>query len=291
MKITKAVIPCAGFGTRFLPQTKAVPKEMLPIVDTPALQLIVKEAVDSGITDILIILGKNKKCIEDHFDTAVELELLLEKAGKYEQLKEIRAISKMARIHYVRQHSMNGSGPAVLEAETFVGNEPFAVIFGDDIVYTGDGTPAIGQLMNAHYQTGTSILGVQKVPKELAVRYGVVYPGATKGRYTQMNGLIEKPSIDNVPSDLASLGRFILTPDIFDIIRTTPVHSNGEIYLTDAMNLQIKTTGVYAYEFEGRRYDTGDKFGFLEANIEYALRDEELSLKLKSYIKELAKKL
>ncbi len=290
-KVTKAVIPCAGFGTRFLPITKSVPKEMLPIVDTPSLDIIVDECLNSGITDILIILGKNKKCIEDFYDYAPELEKILAKGNKNCQIKVINALAEKAHFYYCRQKEMNGSAMAVLEAETFVGNDAFAVVYGDDIVYNGDGRPAIGQLIDAHLETGTSILGVQEVCAEDAVKYGAVIKGPQKGRYCKMKGVVEKPKLEDLPSTLVSLGRYVLTPDVFDYIRQTAPAKNGEIYLTDTINLMAKTVGVYSYEFEGKRYDTGDKLGFLQANIEYGLRNKELGADLANYIKELAKQL
>ncbi len=284
--IKKAVIPAAGFGTRFLPVTKAIPKEMLPIVDTPTLQYVVEEAVKSGITEILIILGKNKKCIEDHFDISVELEQLLIRTKKNEYLKQIRDISKMAHIYYVRQKEMNGSGMAVLEAEAFVGNEPFAVLYGDDIIYNPQ-KPCLKQLIDAYETTGKIILGCQEVPKEEASKYGIVKPGATKGKYTEVIRLVEKPKIAELPSTLASIGRYILTPDIFDIIKRTPAMANGEVCLTDAIQTIADSTGAYAYTFEGRRYDVGDKLGYIQATIEYGLRDEKLKDGLKTYLKNL----
>ena len=290
-KVTKAVIPCAGFGTRFLPITKAIPKEMLPIVDTPSLDLIVDECVKSGITDILIILGKNKKCIEDYYDYAPELEKILAKGNKACQIKVINELTDKANFYYCRQKEMNGSAMAVLASETFVGDDPFAVVYGDDIVYNADRRPAIGQLIDAYYTTGKSILGVQEVAEEDAVKYGAVIKGAQKGRYCEMKGVIEKPKREELPSTLVSLGRYLLTPDVFDYIRQTAPAKNGEIYLTDTINLMAKTVGVFSYEFEGRRYDTGDKLGFLQANIEYGLRNEELGKNLAEYIKQLAKKL
>jgi len=290
-KVRKAVIPCAGFGTRFLPATKAVPKEMLPIVDTPALQMIVEECVESGITDILIILGKNKKCIEDHFDISPDLEQLLRRGNKHVELKIVREISEMANFYYVRQREMNGSGAAVLTAEAFVGNEPFVVVYGDDIVYNEGCKPAIAQLIEAYEKTGRSILGAQTLPKEEAIKYGVVYPGVTKGRYTEMKGIIEKPTLEECPSCLASLGRYVLTPDIFDLIRVTKPAANGEIFLTDAINALAKTVGVFAYDFEGKRYDTGDKLGYLQANIEFGLRSEDVGAELRDYIKDLASRI
>lgn len=283
-KVRKAIIPCAGFGTRFLPATKAVPKEMFPIVDVPSLQYIVDECVDAGITDILIILGKNKKCIEDHFDTSPELEQLLEKGNKTEILKSMRALSDKANFYYVRQPEMNGSGAAVMLGEAFVGNEPFAVVFGDDIVYTGDKPSAMAQLIGAYETTGKSILGVQDMPPEEAIKYGCVLPGAVKGRYAEVKGLVEKPSLDKLPSTLSSMGRFVLTPEIFDIIKTTPKAKNGEVYLTDAIATLASTDVVFAYDFEGRRYDVGDKVGYIRANIEYGLRNVDTADKLKAYL-------
>ncbi len=285
-KVTKVVIPAAGFGTRFLPATKSLPKEMFPIVDTPTLQYVVEEAVKSGITDVLIILGKNKKCIEDHFDYAVELENLLAKAGKNAEIKVVRDIADMANFHYIRQKEMKGSGHAILLAKAFVGNEPFGVIYGDDVVYNPS-SPALSQLIKAYETTGKTIVGCQNVPREEAIKYGVVQPGLVKGRYTEIKGFVEKPPIDKLPSTLASMGRYVLTPDIFDILETTPPSPNGEIYLTDAILTLANTSGAYAYDFEGKRYDVGDKVGYIEASIEYGLRDDTINAKLKDYLKKI----
>lgn len=285
-KVTKVVIPAAGFGTRFLPATKSLPKEMFPIVDTPTLQYVVEEAVKSGITDVLIILGKNKKCIEDHFDYAVELENLLAKAGKNAEIKVVREIADMANFHYIRQKEMKGSGHAILLAKAFVGNEPFGVIYGDDVVYNPS-SPALSQLIKAYETTGKTIVGCQNVPREEAVKYGIVQPGAVKGRYTEIKGFVEKPPIDKLPSTLASMGRYVLTPDIFDILESTPPSPNGEIYLTDAILTLANTSGAYAYDFEGKRYDVGDKVGYIEASIEYGLRDDTINDKLKDYLKKI----
>lgn len=285
-KVTKVVIPAAGFGTRFLPATKSLPKEMFPIVDTPTLQYVVEEAVNSGITDVLIILGKNKKCIEDHFDYAVELENLLAKAGKNAAIKVVRDIADMANFHYIRQKEMKGSGHAILLAKAFVGNEPFGVIYGDDVVYNPN-SPALSQLIKAYETTGKTIVGCQNVPREEAIKYGVVQPGAVKGRYTEIKGFVEKPPIDKLPSTLASMGRYVLTPDIFDILETTPPSPNGEVYLTDAILTLANTSGAYAYDFEGKRYDVGDKVGYIEASIEYGLRDDSINAKLKDYLKKI----
>lgn len=285
-KVTKVVIPAAGFGTRFLPATKSLPKEMFPIVDTPTLQYVVEEAVKSGITDVLIILGKNKKCIEDHFDYAVELENLLAKAGKNAEIKVVRDIADMANFHYIRQKEMKGSGHAILLAKAFVGNEPFGVIYGDDVVYNPT-SPALSQLIKAYETTGKTIVGCQNVPREEAIKYGVVQPGLVKGRYTEIKGFVEKPPIDKLPSTLASMGRYVLTPDIFDILETTPPSPSGEIYLTDAILTLANTSGAYAYDFEGKRYDVGDKVGYIEASIEYGLRDDSINDKLKDYLKKI----
>ncbi|MDD7351070.1 MAG: UTP--glucose-1-phosphate uridylyltransferase GalU [Clostridia bacterium] len=285
-KVTKVVIPAAGFGTRFLPATKSLPKEMFPIVDTPTLQYVVEEAVKSGITDVLIILGKNKKCIEDHFDYAVELENLLAKAGKNAEIKVVRDIADMANFHYIRQKEMKGSGHAILLAKAFVGNEPFGVIYGDDVVYNPS-SPALSQLIKAYETTGKTIVGCQNVPREEAIKYGVVQPGLVKGRYTEIKGFVEKPPIDKLPSTLASMGRYVLTPDIFDILETTPPSPSGEIYLTDAILTLANTSGAYAYDFEGKRYDVGDKVGYIEASIEYGLRDDTINDKLKDYLKKI----
>ena len=288
-KVKKAVIPVAGFGTRFLPFTKAVPKEMLPIVDTPCLQYIIEECVKADIDEILLIIGKNKKCIEDHFDRAVELEQLLKKGNKEKELKEVIRLANLAKIYFIRQKEMNGSGPAVLEAEAFVGDEPFAVLYGDDLVYSEE--PSIGQLKKAYETTGKTIVGVQKVDREQTYKYGIVNPGLVKGNYTELLSLVEKPKVEDAPSDLACMGRYIFTPDIFDIIKRTPPGLNGETYLTDSIAIMAKESGVFAYTFEGRRYDTGDKEGYLEATVEYALRDEKLSAPFKKYLNSIKGKL
>lgn len=289
--VTKAVIPCAGFGTRFLPITKSVPKEMLPIVDTPSLDLIVNECVASGITDILIVLGKNKKCIEDYYDYAPELEKNLVNSGKSCKIKLINDLADKANFYFCRQKEMNGSAMAVLTAEAFVGDEPFAVVYGDDIVNNDNGVPAIGQLIEAYNNKKKSILGVQVVPREQAVKYGSVIKGAQEGRYCEVKGVIEKPSLEQLPSTLVSLGRYVLTPDVFDFIRKTPPTKNGEVYLTDTINMMAETVGVWSYDFVGKRYDTGDKLGFLQANVEYGLKNEEIGEDFAKYIKQIAKAL
>lgn len=272
-KIRKAIIPAAGLGTRFLPATKAQPKEMLPIVDTPAIQYIVEEAVASGIEEILIITGRNKRAIEDHFDRSVELELQLKAQGKYDLLGLIEEISKVT-IHYVRQKEARGLGHAVLCAKQFVGNEPFAVLLGDDIV---DATvPCLKQLIDVYADFPGTILGVQEVPQAKVSSYGIVKTKLVKPRLWQAFDLIEKPSVEEAPSQLAVLGRYIIEPEIFDLLEQTKPGRGGEIQLTDALSRLAKDKPVYAYEFNGRRYDIGDKQGYLEATVEFALQRSDL---------------
>ena len=274
-KIRKAIIPAAGLGTRFLPATKAQPKEMLPIVDKPTIQYIIEEAVASGIEEILIITGRNKKCIEDHFDKSVELEMELEKNNKNELLELVQDISEMVDIHYIRQKEPKGLGHAIRCAKTFVGNEPFAILLGDDIVYN-DEKPCLKQLIECYDEYKTSILGVQTVDKENVSKYGIVDGILIEDRVCKVKGLVEKPSVDEAPSNTAILGRYIVTPKIFDILDNTKPGKGNEIQLTDALLELIKEEAMYAYNFEGKRYDVGDKLGFLEATVEYALRKPEI---------------
>lgn len=274
-KIKKAVIPAAGLGTRFLPATKVQPKEMLPIVDKPTIQYIIEEAVASGIEEILIITGRNKKCIEDHFDKSVELELELEKSGKQEMLKLVREISDMVDIHYIRQKEPKGLGHAISCAKTFVGNEPFAVLLGDDLVYNEE-KPCLKQLMDCYNEYNTSILGVQTVDVKDVSKYGIIKGIHIEGRVHKVRGLVEKPAVEETPSNIAILGRYIITPQIFGILEETKPGRGGEIQLTDALSKLINEEAIYAYEFEGTRYDVGDKLGFLKATVEYALRREDL---------------
>ena len=255
--IRKAVIPAAGFGTRFLPATKAQPKEMLPIVDTPAIQYIVKEALDSGIEEILIITGRSKRAIEDHFDSSVELEELLQKQGKNKQLAMVKDLADI-KIHFIRQKSPRGLGDAVLCAKAFIGDEPFAVLLGDDIVYNPE-KPCLQQLMDCYEQHPGIILGAQFVPNEKVSSYGIVSGEPLADNLYRVHGLVEKPSVDKAPSNLAVLGRYILTPDIFDILENTKPGVGNEVQLTDA--LAASKTDTYALAYEGVRYDTGDKFG------------------------------
>ena len=274
-KIRKAIIPAAGLGTRFLPATKAQPKEMLPIVDKPTLQYIIEECVASGIEEILIITGRNKKSIEDHFDRSVELEMELEKSGKEEMLKMVREISDMVNIHFIRQKEPRGLGHAILCAKTFVGNEPFAVLLGDDVVYN-DNKPCLKQLIDCYEEYKTSVLGVQTVEPQDVNKYGIVGGLHIEDRVYKVKNLIEKPAVEEAPSNVAILGRYIITPKIFEILENTKPGKGNEIQLTDALLELIKHEAMYAYNFEGRRYDVGDKLGFLQATVEYALRKEEL---------------
>ena len=283
-KIRKAIIPAAGLGTRFLPATKAQPKEMLPIVDKPTIQYIIEEAVASGIEEILIITGRNKKCIEDHFDKSVELELELEKNGKTEMLEMVRKISDMVDIHFIRKKEPKGLGHAISCARTFVGDEPFAVLLGDDIVYNNE-KPCLKQLIDCYSEYNTSVLGVQKVSKENVSKYGIVDGLHIEDRVYKVKGLVEKPSIEEAPSNVAILGRYIITPQIFDILNETKPGKGGEIQLTDALLKLMEEEAMYAYDFEGKRYDVGDKLGFLIANVEYALRKEELKDQFAEYLK------
>ncbi|KDR94786.1 UTP--glucose-1-phosphate uridylyltransferase [Peptoclostridium litorale DSM 5388] len=282
-KVRKAVIPAAGLGTRFLPATKAQPKEMIPIVDKPTLQYIIEEAVSSGIEDILIITGRNKKSIEDHFDKSVELEMELEKKGKEELLDMVRSISQMANIYYVRQKEPLGLGHAVYCAKSFVGDEPFAVLLGDDIVDSK--TPCIRQLMEAYEKYESSILGVQNVAMEDVNKYGIVQGQSVGSGVYRVEDLVEKPKASEAPSNIAILGRYIITPAIFDILARTQRGKGGEIQLTDALKELSKNEDMYACVFEGRRYDVGDKMGYLEATIDFALKDDKLGKRLFEYMK------
>nr|WP_286173138.1 UTP--glucose-1-phosphate uridylyltransferase GalU [Caproiciproducens sp. MSJ-32] len=282
IKVRKAIIPAAGLGTRFLPATKAQPKEMLPIVDKPTIQYIIEEAVASGIEEILIITGRNKKSIEDHFDKSMELEAELEKNNKEEMLNMVRKISNIADIHYIRQKEPKGLGHAILCAKAFVGNEPFAVLLGDDVVDSE--TPCLKQLMECYNEYKTSILGVQTVPTDDVNKYGIVDGLHIEDRVYKVKNLVEKPTIEEAPSNVAILGRYIITPQIFKILEETKPGKGGEIQLTDALQTLINNEAMYAYNFEGRRYDVGDKLGFLKATIEFALKREELREPLINYL-------
>ena len=282
MKVKKAIIPAAGLGTRFLPATKAQPKEMLPIVDKPTIQYIIEEAVASGIEEILIITGRNKKCIEDHFDKSIELELELEKAGKEDLLELVRGISDMVDIHYIRQKEPRGLGHAIYCAKTFVGNEPFAVLLGDDVVDSE--TPCLKQLIDCYSEYNTTILGVQTVEKENVSKYGIIDGIHIEDKVYKVKDLVEKPSMEEAPSNVAILGRYIITPEIFNILGNTEPGKGGEIQLTDALKTLISKEAMYAYNFEGKRYDVGDKLGFLQATIEFALKKDELREEFINYL-------
>ena len=282
MKVRKAIIPAAGLGTRFLPATKAQPKEMLPIVDKPTIQYIIEEAVASGIEEILIITGRNKKSIEDHFDKSIELELELEKSGKMEMLEMVRNISDMVDIHYIRQKEPKGLGHAIHCAKSFVGDEPFAVMLGDDVV--DNDVPCLKQLMDCYDEYKTTILGVQEVAPENVNKYGIVNGIHIEDKVYKVKDLVEKPSIEEAPSNIAILGRYIITPKIFEILENTKPGKGGEIQLTDALKSLVECEAMYAYNFEGRRYDVGDKLGFLQATVEMALKREELRDDFISYL-------
>lgn len=287
MKIRKAVIPAAGLGTRFLPATKAQPKEMLPIVDKPTIQYIIEEAVASGIEEILIITGRNKRSIEDHFDKSVELELELEQKNKQDLLKVVRDISHLANIHFIRQKEPKGLGHAIHCAKSFVGNEPFAVMLGDDVV--DNEVPCLKQLIDCFSEYKTSVLGVQRVAQSEVSKYGIVKDLKIEGRVCKVKDLIEKPSIEESPSNIAILGRYILMPEIFNILENTEPGKGGEIQLTDALKTLLSQQAIYAYEFQGRRHDVGDKLGYLQATVEMALKREDLRGPFMEYLLNIIK--
>ncbi len=286
MQITKAVIPAAGLGTRVLPASKAVPKEMLPIVDKPAIQYIVEEAVKSGITDILIITNRGKGVIEDHFDHAVELEALLRSRGNTEMADAVAATAHLANIFYIRQRQTRGLGDAVLRAKQFVGKEPFAVLYGDDVIYGDD--PALGQLMRAYNIYGKSVVGIQPVSEAQVMRYSSMKLSPLKDNYFEITDMVEKPKKEQIFSLYSILGRCILEPEIFDILETIPMGAGGELQLTDAMRVLANRTGVVGVHFTGKRFDMGNKFGILEANIEVGLQHPETRTQLRAYLKRLA---
>jgi UTP--glucose-1-phosphate uridylyltransferase len=283
-KVRKAIIPAAGLGTRFLPATKAMPKEMLPIVDKPTIQYIVEEAIASGIEDIIIVTGKGKRAIEDHFDHAFELEENLRQKGKFDLLEKVNATSSV-EIHYIRQKEPKGLGHAVLCAKKFIGDEPFAVLLGDDIVQAE--TPCLRQLMNEYDEIGASVIGVQHVPEDETNRYGIIAPLEQEGRRYKVESFVEKPAIGTAPSDLAIMGRYILTPEIFTFLEKQEAGAGGEIQLTDAIQQLNQIQRVFAYDFEGKRYDVGEKLGFISTTLEFALMDQELREPLLKIMKKL----
>ena len=282
-KIRKAVIPAAGLGTRFLPATKAQPKEMLPIVDKPTIQYIIEEAVKSGIEDVIIVTGRNKRAIEDHFDRSVELEIFLKQGDKPELLDMVKNIADLVDIHYVRQKEALGLGHAVYSARRFIGNEPFAVLLGDDVIYSAE--PCLAQMMRYYELYGSNIIGVQEVLRRDVCKYGIIDGSKVSPRLFKAENMVEKPSIDEAPDiPLAIMGRYILNPEIFDILTKLPPGRGGEIQLTDAILELSRFQDVYAYNFEGKRYDVGDKLGFVKATIEFALRHEEIGDYLMDYL-------
>lgn len=286
-KIRKAVIPAAGFGTRFLPETKAMPKEMLPIVDKPTIQYIVEEIKASGIEQILIISGHAKRAIEDHFDSSPELEQHLYESGKMDLLKEVRQVASV-KIHYTRQQYMRGLGDAILCAKEFMDGEPFGVILGDDVVYNGSGEPALKQLISQYDKTGGTIIGCQLVRPEQVSSYGIINGTPTENPdLLKVKNMIEKPSIEEAPSRFAALGRYVITPEVFKILEQTKPGKGGEIQLTDALRVMAKNGNVYAYNFKGKRYDTGNKLGYLKATVEFALRRDNIGPEFRQYLKSL----
>ena len=285
-KVKKAIIPAAGLGTRFLPATKAMPKEMLPIVDKPTIQYIVEEAIASGIEDIIIVTGKWKRAIEDHFDNNFELEDNLVKKEKYDLLEKVKQPAKVD-IHYIRQKDPKGLGHAVWCARKFIGNEPFAVLLGDDIVQAE--TPGLKQLINQFDETGRSVVGVQQVPDHETDRYGIVDPSTIEGRRYKVDHFVEKPELGTAPSNLAIMGRYVLTPEIFTFLDKQEIGAGGEIQLTDAIQMLNEIQEVYAYDFEGERYDVGEKFGFVKTTLEFALQNEEIGEDVVELVKKLAR--
>jgi UTP--glucose-1-phosphate uridylyltransferase len=286
--IRKAVIPAAGYGTRFLPATKSSPKEMIPIIDTPVIQYVVEEAVASGITDILMIIGAGKRAIEEHFDRSPILEETLLKKHNLKMLDKIRSISNMANIHFVWQKEMNGLGDAILHAKQHVGNEPFVILLGDTLVQSEDG-PITKQLIDVYNQNKGSVIALEEVKPELVSKYGVIDGEAISKNVVKAKDWIEKPSIEQAPSNLAIASRYLFTPEIFDYLEKTPPGKNNEIQLTDAMREMVKDHTMYGMKFKGKRYDIGDKMGFLKTNIEFGLKDPEIGEEMKIWIKEFAK--
>jgi len=286
-KVRKAIIPAAGLGTRFLPATKAMPKEMLPIVDKPTIQYIVEEAIQSGIEDIIIVTGKGKRSIEDHFDNSFELEQNLIEKQKFELLEKVNQSSKVD-IHYIRQKEPKGLGHAVWCARKFIGDEPFAVLLGDDIVQSE--VPSLRQLMEIYTKTMSSVIGVQTVPESETDRYGIIEPLSSEGRLYQVNHFVEKPSKGTAPSNLAIMGRYVFTPEIFMFLEEQETGAGGEVQLTDAVQKLNQIQRVFAYDFEGKRFDVGEKLGFIQTTIEFALQHEELKHELLEYMKSIVER-
>lgn len=288
MKIKKAIIPAAGLGTRFLPATKAQPKEMLPIVDKPTIQYIVEEAVASGIEDIVIVTGRTKKSIEDHFDKSVELEMELEKHGKDELLHIAQSVSEIANLYYIRQKEPKGLGHAVLTAKNFIGDEPFAVLLGDDVITSE--VPCLKQMMEQYEKYESTILGVQTVAEDQVDKYGIIQGVKKAERLYTVEDMVEKPAIGQAPSNVAVLGRYIITPAIFPLLEKQEAGAGGEIQLTDALCKLARQEKMYAYDFQGRRYDVGSKIGFLEATVDFALERESLREEFMAYLKQVVQR-
>jgi UTP--glucose-1-phosphate uridylyltransferase len=287
-KVRKAVIPAAGLGTRFLPATKAQPKEMLPLLDKPAIQYVIEEAVRAGITDILIITGRGKRSIEDHFDRSIELEHFLESRGKFDELKQVREITDMASIHYIRQRDPLGLGHAVAVAEEHVGDEPFAVLLGDDIMT--DSNPLLAEMLRIHDRYGRSVLAAMEVSRDEVSLYGCIEPEFVEERLARVISVVEKPTPENAPSNLAAIGRYVLTPEVFDALRHLEPGVGGEVQLTDAINALAQEQAVYAYVFEGGRFDVGNKLDYVKATIEIAIDREDLGKDLKHWLADLVER-
>jgi UTP--glucose-1-phosphate uridylyltransferase len=286
MMIRKAVIPAAGFGTRFLPFTKAVPKEMIPLVDKPVIQYVIEEAAAAGIEEILIIVSKGKMAIQDHFNPEFSLEERLEATGKMDVLEDLREIDKLANIHYVYQQELNGLGDAVLRAKSFVGNEPFAILLGDTVL-SSDSTPVTAQLLDAHQKTGASVVALEEVPWEKTSRYGVIDGCAESEALYKVNAFVEKPAPEEAPSNLVIASRYVFTPEIFDFLEKTPRGKGNEIQLTDAMRMMLNSHAMYGYKFDGKRHDIGNKLDFVKSTVEFALKRPEFRDEVLEYIKTL----
>ena len=287
MEVKKGVIPAAGLGTRFLPATKAMPKEMLPLIDRPVIQYVVEEAIASGIEDILIITGRGKRAIEDYFDDSPELELHLKESGKEDLLREVQEVSSLADIHYIRQKEPKGLGDAVLRAEKHIGDEPFAVLLGDDIIRNF--TPCTRQLIDISGCYNASVLAVEEIPREKVSSYGIIRGRGFADSLYLIEDIVEKPSVEEAPSNLGAIGRYVFTPEIFDCLKRTPVGVGGEIQLTDAIRMLRQQQKVYAYVFKGKRYDTGDKAGYVQAIIDFALERPSLRGEIISHLREAMK--
>jgi UTP--glucose-1-phosphate uridylyltransferase len=288
LKVRKAVIPAAGLGTRFLPATKAQPKEMLPVVDTPSIQFVVEEAARAGLTDILIVTGRGKRSIEDHFDRSFELEYFLETKGKHDELKIVREISEIASIHYIRQRDPLGLGHAVAAAEEHVGGEPFAVLLGDDLIHPS--MPLLEEMLKVHEHYGRSVISAMEVSREEIGWYGSIEPEQVSENLYRVKSVVEKPAPEEAPSTMAAIGRYVFTPEIFDALRDTSPGRGGEIQLTDAINLLAQEQAVYAYRFDHGRFDVGNKLDYLKATVEYAIEREDVGTEFRAYLAELVQR-